>query len=284
MRKWMTLLLAAMLLFAAACAENLEASMGDAMKLNSNEIYHLDLDGDGEEETVFPFMEEPEWDEPLRLIVEKGEEEYSYETYIYYSEEVYAADLDGDGTLELLLSGDEASADYSTWCLKFDSERGIYAIAFADANRGENTQEYFDFGYGRIVALEGSTLTMVGSQDMLGTWWCSRAFTLRDGRFELDDDGMWHVVDDFEDPEIWEYKGLTLIRELEVVTADAGTATLQKGEKLVITGTDKKAATFLTDSGLEGTIETEPNTKDGWGFLIDGLSEYEYFEYIPYAD
>ena len=284
MKKWLVLLAAAALLFTAAFAEDMVPVIDGVLTLEMDESYELDLDGDGTVEHVCVRMDFFEDEEAFQLRVETDDAVYTYSTYILYQGVAYAADLDADGAIEVLLCGDEASADFFTWCLKFDPAQGIYPLPFADANRSENTDEYFDMGYGRIDAIDGNTLTMSGSQDMLGTWWCSREFTLRDGRFDLDDDGVWHVMIDMDDPDVWEYKSLTLVRELKATAPDGSAITLQPGERFVITETDKKYAAFQTQDGVTGVIVTEPDTENGWGCLIDGISEFDYFEYVPYSD
>ena len=285
MKRWMAWIAIAALICAAALAEDIEPILNGAQELAMDEITEIDLDGDGTLETVRPQMQLVDWDEELQLLVQTDEMPYFYDTYIIYADGVYAADLDGDGTIEILLCGDEASADYSTWCLKFTPEQGLQPIPFADANRGENTNEYFTWGYGRIIEIDGDKLTLLGSQDALGTWWCTREFTLRDGRFELDDGGIWKMIDIFDDPDTWEYRCLTLIRDLDVTLEDGSAATLSAGEKMIVTETDKTSyVNFQTQSGIRGTIPIEPNTAEGWGSLIHGISENEYFEYVPYAD
>lgn len=283
MRKWMCLLLAA-LLFTPALAEE-QKNMGGATLLKRDEVYELDLDGDGTKELVSVQMQGAVDEENLELLVETDELVYNYDTYIMSSEAAYAVDLDGDGKLEVLISGDEASADFSTWCLTFDREQGIRPIQFADSNRGDNTDGYFDYGYGRVDAIDGNVLTMTGSQDALGTWWCSRQYTLRDGRFELDDGGVWIVVEDFDDPDNWEYRGLKLLRDLNVTLEDGKESVLKKGDCLLITETDKVSYVgFVTREGVRGTFPIAPDVEAGWGFLVEGTSEYDFFEYVPYAD
>lgn len=309
MRKWICLALAAMLILPAlageaetdeyevydeaADAEEFEdyeeeeepVELGSGQKLEMDEVYYLDLDGDGTEEIVRAKMMENDEDENLSLLVETDELIYNYDSYVISDEAAYAADLDGDGRMEILLSGDEASYDYFTWCLKFSREEGLQPIPFADANRGENTDEYFDSGYGRVAAIDGNQLTLVGSQDALGTWMCSRQFTLRDGRFELDDGGVWNVAENFDDPEIWEYRSLNVTKELPVTLEDGAESTLPVGTRFLITSTDKQSfVTYQTQQGDRGKISITPNTEEGWGFLIDGASEYDYFEFVPYAD
>ncbi len=293
MRKWICLILSA-LLFVPALAEDeeyadseevFEVDIGDAQQLNMDEATYVDLDGDGVDEVVIARMQENDEDENLSVQVETDELIYNYDSYVVYSEAAYLADLDGDGALEILLTGDETSEDYFTWCLRFSREEGLRPIEFADANRGENTDGYFDCGYGRIAAIDGNTLTLTGSQDALGTWMCSRRFTLRDGRFELDDGGVWRVAGDLNDTELWEYRSLITTRPLPVTLEDGSSSTLPVGTSLLVTETDKVSYVgYLTSDGARGRISIALNTEEGWGFLIDGRSEYDYFEYIPYAD
>ena len=283
MKRWLCAILVLLLLSAANAEEAIHAE--GVTQLLRDEVYQLDLDGDGSEETVQIRMQNMGGEENLQLLVETSELIYTYDTYILYEETAYAADLDGDGTREILLCGDEASSDFYTWCLKFDRERGIQPLKFADAERGENTGDYRDCGFGRLDAIEGNVLTMSGSQDVLGTWWCSREFTLRDGQFELDDGGVWKVIDETENPEIWEYHCLTLVRNLDVTMEDGSEATLSAGVQFVLTETDKVSFVgFQTRDGRRGRFSIEPDVAAGWGSLIDGVSESEYFDFLPYAD
>ena len=285
MKKWIAILMAAVLLCGMGLAEEINVDLSGAKELAVGEIAEMDLDGDGYEEILRPQMEGYDWEDTLQLLVQTSEQVYFYDTYILYVDSVSAMDLDGDGNPEILMSGDEASSDYATWCLKFDPAKGIRPIKFADANRGENTKGYFDYGYGRVIRIDGNKLTLLGSQDALGTWWCTREFTLRDGRFELDDGGNWIATTDVTDPDTWEYNCLTLIRDLAVTLEDGTASTLTPGEKFIVTETDKTSfVNFQTQSGIRGTIPVEPDTEEGWGFKIHGINEAEYFEYIPYAD
>lgn len=293
MKKWLCLALVALLCLPALAEDGddfedyarEERAIEGAQQLMMDEVYYLDLDGDGADEIVQARMEENYEDENLNLLVETDELVYTYDTYVAFAEAAYAADLDGDGALEILLTGDEASADYYTWCLKFSREGGLEPILFADANRGENTDGYFDSGYGRFDGIDGNKITLTGSQDALGTWMCSREFTLRGGRFELDDGGVWRVAEDFDDPENWEYRSLIATREIPVTMEDGSEGTLPVGARFLVTETDKQSYVgFLTEDGLRGRLAIEPNAEAGWGFLIGGRSEYDFFEYVPYAD
>ena len=84
---------------------------------------------------------------------------------------------------------------------------------------------------------------------------------------------------------MWEYGSLTLMKELPVTLSDGSEATLQKGDQLIITQSDKVSIVyFRTRDGREGSFPIEPNLEEGWGSLINGAPEYDTFENLPYAD
>ena len=57
------------------------------------------------------------------------------------------------------------------------------------------------------------------------------------------------------------------------------------GDKLVITASDKATrAYFETQDGRQGYLEIAPNAEQGWGWLVNGVSENDVFEIVPYAD
>jgi len=77
---------------------------------------------------------------------------------------------------------------------------------------------------------------------------------------------------------------LTVIKELPV-TINGEAATIPAGTKIRITGTDNAGKAYFqvdADNGETGMIEYVRDT-EMWQLLIDGVSEYEYFEMVPYA-
>lgn len=246
----------------------------------------VDLDGDGQAEVLQPKMEGIE-EEALLVLYVTGTDGavYSYRTDIHFCKGLYAVDLDGDGKMEILLSGDQYSDDYFTWCLRYDAESGLTPLQFADASRGENTDAYFDSGYGMVIGVDEGSVTLLGSQDVLGTWMASRVFTLKDGRFELNDGGLWKMFDATGESETWEYGCLTLVKDLDVTFEDGSAGTLKAGDKLVVTQSDKVSIVhFQTQDGRRGSFPVEPNVQEGYGLMIYGAPDYDAFEYLPYAD
>ena len=178
------LTVAALALTGAVCAEETDMVLNNAETLEMDQKLEIDLDGDGVAERVQLRFQGTEDEKTLTAFVTAADDTvYSYDTDILSPYGAWVTDLDGDGRMEILISGDLMSDDYYTWCLHFDPQAGLTALEFADANRGDNTEDYFDAGYGAITAIDGNRLTMVGSQDVLGTWMAARTFTLKDGRF-----------------------------------------------------------------------------------------------------
>lgn len=282
MKKLAFLLIAVLLLSVSAMAE------GNAMIMKDTPV-SIDLDGDGRKEIVEWGMFETDYEPALSIRVDSADG-YSvhYDTDILYGEEVYAADIDSDGKTEILITGDVMSDDYVTYCLRYEGGL-LYELLFPDANRGENTDGYYKSGYGLITDMGGGTITLAGSQDVLGTWMGRREFTLApSGRFEFCDDGYWHRELNMSNDEIWEYGALTLKKSLELNLTDGEKfyyTVLQPGDKILITSSNKtNEAWFITEDGLEGFLPLSENYETGWGYCVTDIPEDELFEYIPYAD
>ncbi len=246
----------------------------------------LDLDGDGQEETVF--WKEVDIDEYTEqcviTVIADGNTTLTYKPEFEYTVGVYAADLDGDGCIELLVSGDLASSDYITICLRLFNGR-LEPALFADCARTNVNRGYDKWGYGVITAIDGNHLTLSGSQDILGTWFGERTFMLADtGIFEFADDGKW-VRDPSElNSEMWAYTSMVTKQGIRYTTPEGIETILPVGTSLVITASDKQSADFITDKGICGTFEISPDDIRGWGFLVNYVPEEEVFESIFYAD
>lgn len=244
----------------------------------------IDLDGDGNTETLSWAMIPDEWEQHLELSVTLQDgSAATYNAEVYSREAVYVVDLDGDGIQEILLTGDVMSDDYYTWCLHL-VDGNLYEVLFPDTTRSdEATRAYFKSGYGLITDISGNNVTLMGSQDMLGTWMATRTVTLATwDLFEFSDDGKWYRATDLNDEELWQYASLTTIREIPY---NDDTETLPVGTQLIITAMDKKdTAWFKTVDGVEGTLSVSKDYNRGFGSLVSNIPEEECFEYLPYAD
>lgn len=79
-------------------------------------------------------------------------------------------------------------------------------------------------------------------------------------------------------------RSMTVIKELPV-TIDGTETVISIGSQIIITGTNNKDTIYfkLVESGQQGEIYYEMDTEEPWIHLISGVSEFEYFEAIPYA-
>lgn len=287
MKRILSLMLIAALFCTVALAETDDAALIESI-VPRNTAVSVDLDGDGAEETIeWNLVDQDEYTSLVELIVARAEgESLVYPTEIESSEAVYVADLDGDGVTEIFLTGDVASDDYFTVCLHL-AGGALREVLFADTNRGDSGAGYFKAGYGLLTGMDpaAGTVTLYGSQDVLGTWFASRTLKLdANGLFEYADSGWWIREYDPADEEIWEYAALTAKAEVPCVIDGQQTA-LQPGDQLLITASDKSdQASFITKDGREGMLSISPDYTRGWGMMVDNIPEDDLFEYVPYAD
>ena len=289
MKKTLSILLAAMMLSGGAFATE-EQPVIEAVPVPQDVEFSVDLNGDGAPETIAWTMQPGEYDSYLTLYVENSGENvirHRHETDIIWATGVYLADFDGDGALEFLLSGDVMSDDYVTYCVDYVPE-GLSNIPFKDTTRGGEHVDYYDYGYGYVTEIKGGVITLMGSQDVLGTYFGSRQFSFVDGAFETCDDGLWYFDIDAADEEMWEYRALNPVQDIPAVFIDDEgqqiESVLKAGERILIYASDTKTIVyFVTEDGAYGYLNIEPDLEN-WGSMIGGVSEGELFEYVPYAD
>ena len=286
MKRIMVLML--MLCLLAGVAAMAEAVGNAPLTPAAGEALVVDLDGDGTDETLTWAMEPGEYDEAMTLTVTGADgAPIEYETDILWGEAVYVVDLDGDGAQEVLMSGDEMSDDYVTYCLHY-AGGALHEVLFPDCGRGENNRGYYRTGYGRITGIGDNRLTLAGSQDVLGTWFASRTVALTPwDRFEFFDAGLWErELGDTSDPDLWGYGALTLKVSLAFLDLqDGSTGTLEPGSQLLVYASDKREfARFIARDGTNGALSISPDYERGWGWLVDGIPEEDCFEQVFYAD
>lgn len=287
MKKLISAILVMLLVCCAAFAQEMEVPADfEGIFLNENEEMSLDLDQDGRNERILVKKEGVYEEEYVILYVFSADGGvHRLDTGLVYTTDMLVDDLNQDGKKEILISGDVYSDDYCTWCLNYNEETGLTPVAFEDAARGENTGEYYDQGYGKIISMNGNELTLLGSQDVLGTWMSTRVYKFEDDRFSLADDGLWHMAEITVENGMWDYFHLTLTRDLPVKLEDGSEATLKAGDAFVVTASDKVSIVYFeTADGVKGSFAIEPDLDYGWGSKINGESEDLWFEYLPYAD
>lgn len=180
-----------------------------------------------------------------------------------YAPQLWLADLDGDNLVEIYFGGDLASDDYafSAWTV---SMSGLELIRI-------DGDPYID---ARIISIDGSVMQLERTLPVLGSYRGTSNYCFGPtGQLEQLDI-VWQVQSDY---------ALKLKKALPVVMSDNSQATLPVGTQLYVTSTDAQSVVyFKTDSGLTGEIAVE-QADDGYSWMIAGVSEYEYFETLPYA-
>ena len=281
--KTLCIFLLTILLALPAMAETAEPLAQYA--LNDGQSVEMDLDGDGDLETLTFRVagSDMDGDEHAEIAVEDDGETTGWNSEALFYPSAYAADIDGDGIVEIFVCGDWASADYATYCLHWDGSV-FTPLPFANASRGEDNEGYMDYGYGYLQAVDGGRITLYGSQDVLGTYFATRVFALQNGTFEFADDGLWRFpLDEYS----WD-RALVPTQDIAATFVEGGAETegvIPAGEPFVITASDKTSVVwFQTEDGREGYLAIAPDEARGWGFTVGGASEDELFEMVPYAD
>lgn len=284
MKKILTAVLVFLMVFGCAYAENTGFA---PVELAADAGLETDLDGDGVNEYVtWTSVPLDEYDsEAVVTVINMDGEEIGWHSGMLHGVKVWVTDIDGNGLKEIFVSGDQMSDDYTTFCLNFTGTM-LEQLLFADVNRGQDNGGYYPWGYGMITEIDGDVIQLTGSQDMLGTWMASRRFCLIDGILEIVDDGYWFCDVDVNDPEAWEYRSLNPVREIPVTFVEEYEmvdGVLKPGERIILTRFDKYDAFFVTEDDRFGFISAERD-EENWYWTIDGIPEYEMFEYVPYAD
>jgi len=168
----------------------------------------------------------------------------------------------------LIVTTDYASDDYVTH---------VFDITDGDPVLTDRTETGYSIqGWG----INADSFYMTKIIDVLGTYDSETRFNLtEEGKLE-------EQTEIYEVESNYEWQKLVLRRELEAEDAEDGSKlVLPVGTGLRITATDDAGkAWFETEDGIRGMIEYERGTGENeWILYIDGVSENEYFEGIPYA-
>lgn len=172
-----------------------------------------------------------------------------------------------DGRSFLIFDIDWASDDYETFVYELSADGAVQTADIWAALDGKN------------INTDG--MKMKFSLYVLGTYFAEMQYAL------TEDGGLEPLEEIFDITPNREWQGLVTVRELPV-TVDGQQTTLPAGTSLYIEGTDNEGtAWFITaeDSGvgaISGEIHYE-RREDDYQLYIDGVSEYEYFEMLPYA-
>jgi len=194
--------------------------------------------------------------------------EYSDEQEYLFNFKSYVGDVDtSDGYTELIVTGDCGSDDYVTF---------IYRVQNGELKPAS-------LGGCALGIYGDGTLLVDGCVDVLGTYGARCEWAMEPNAFNFERSSVYaRVMDD----EAWEYLALTVKKDgLPVRSAADGAAlTLPAGTKLLMVMTDGESEAALVDeAGNYYLVSVAENETDGWGWMIDGTGENEWFENVPYA-
>lgn len=233
----------------------------------------VDLDGCGTAETVQLLRIWDQYEQQSFILrIQKGAdifdtgmvEQISYPPS--FNAHVWLADLDADTYPEIYFCGDMASDNYvlNVWSMK-SGEPELIPI---------DGQLWIEAA---IIGISDGSLQLESTQDVLGSYTALRAYALHDGELQPLGDA-WQIV-----PANTSYSRLSVVKELPVTLDDGTESSFPQGTVLQVTGTDGKSfVDVITQDGVTGRIAVERHDGD-WQWYINGESELEYFELVPYA-
>ena len=177
-----------------------------------------------------------------------------------------------DGRVFVLLVADHASDDYELF---------LYEVTDGKLKLTDQQENLF-LGDGSVSAggRKNGMLMLKKNVNVFGSYQCSMTYSIGDGGKLVPDEEFFQV-----DIDNYPYSVLTVTRELPV-SVNGGQTTLQTGTQIRITGTnDAGIALFeTTDGKVSGEIHyTEPEGDSEFYHKINGITEDQYFESIPYA-
>lgn len=177
-----------------------------------------------------------------------------------------------DGRVFVLLVADHASDDYELF---------LYEVTDGKLKMTDQQDNLF-IGDGSVLAggRKNGMLMLKKNVNVFGSYQCGMTYSIGDDGKLVPDEEFFQV-----DTDNYPYSVLTVTRELPV-SVNGGQTTLQTGTQIRITGTnDAGIALFeTTDGKVSGEIHyTEPEGDSEFYHKINGITEDQYFESIPYA-
>ena len=177
-----------------------------------------------------------------------------------------------DGRVFVLLVADHASDDYELF---------LYEVTDGKLKMTDQQDNLF-IGDGSVLAggRKNGMLMLKKNVNVFGSYQCSMTYSIGDDGKLVPDEEFFQV-----DIDNYPYSVLTVTREFPV-SVNGGQTTLQTGTQIRITGTnDAGIALFeTTDGKVTGEIHyTDPDNDTEFYHKINGVTEDQYFESIPYA-
>ncbi len=171
-----------------------------------------------------------------------------------------------DGRVFVVLSADYASDDYVTFLYEITQGGAVLRARVEDAD---------------IVTVNSDALTLRVSMDVFGSYDGVMDYAIDDSGIPVPTDEVFSIASDLYDRNL-----LTLLMDLPV-TLETGDALLPAGTQIRIVGSDNKGTAYfrVEGSGTEGTISYVRGNGDAddYTMYINDVSEYDYYECLPYA-
>ena len=244
--------------------------------------YAADLDGDGTTETLdlAVYTREDDGYPRWAVVLTRDEQQTRCETWIPCDTlyDLFVGDLDEDGACEIFFHGDTASDDYLIYAFRSD----LTPIRFEPDERlyryGEpESADTFD---AQIIGFEDGHMVVTAFVDMLGTHWGVRSYAIGEEGLIGPMTSAWEFEED-NDRYLIVKQALTAYRA--GVRKDPGEAfTLEPGDRVYVLASDgRERLWFKTGGRKTGVLLLTPDEDNLW--LIDGVPEAEYFDFLPYA-
>lgn len=215
------------------------------------------------------------------VCIYQGTAEEEYETMVPVCVEVNGQVLETEDRFEWLLSCYLIRQSGGKTYLIFDTDymSADYVTHLYELTDGELRRASDPVGGASIETVDTETVLLRETLEVLGTYWPEMWYSIGETGELVRQEGIYYT-------EPSEYKIMTVIQELPVLM-DGQETTLPVGTRLRIIATDNEGiAWFRTEADEEGTIGEEGEihyTRQDYEIMIAGISEYEYFDMIPYT-
>lgn len=218
-------------------------------------------------------------EDAVRIYQAVAEEEY--ETMVPVCVEVNGQVLETEDRFEWLISCYLIRQSSGKTYLIFDTDymSADYVTHLYELTNGELRRASEPVGGAGIETVSTDSVLLRETVNVLGTYWPKMQYSISETGELTRQEGLYYT-------EASESQIMTVVRKLPVLL-DGQETTLPVGTRLRITATDNEGiAWFRTEtdgqdlSGVEGEIHY---TRQDYEIMIDGVSEYEYFDMVPYS-
>ena len=211
----------------------------------------------------------------------QGVAEEEYETMVPVCVEVNGQILETEDRFEWLISCYLVRQSNGKTYLIFDTDymSADYVTHLYEVTDGKLRRASEPVGGACIESVNTDSVLLRETVDVLGTYWPKMLYSIGETGEMVRQEGLYYT--DSSESQV-----MTVIRELPVLL-DGQETTLPAGTRLRITATDNAGTVwFHTEAdeqgpgGVEGEIHY---TRQDYEIMIDGVSEYEYFDMVPYS-